>query len=177
MTGGAGTLALFAARALLEHGCDQIFLWDLSTQWGRPDFIDSCAQLQADFGSPEIPKRLQLISVDVTDPNDVTAAVEHTLSKCTNGRIDILCTFAGVVGCQHFLDLKPEEYKRVMDVNATGTFLCSQAVARVMAAQSPPGGSIVHISCTPSPSPHSPTSPSSISIFYRLSLISLLTFY
>jgi NAD(P)-dependent dehydrogenase (short-subunit alcohol dehydrogenase family) len=35
-----------------------------------------------------------------------------------------------------------------MDVNATGTFLCSQAVARQMASQSPPGGSIVHISCT-----------------------------
>jgi NAD(P)-dependent dehydrogenase (short-subunit alcohol dehydrogenase family) len=148
VTGGAGTLALYAARALLEHGCDQIFLWDLPSQWGQPDFVDSYAQLQAEFGLPENPKRLQLIRVDVTSPESVSAAAAVTLANSINARIDMLCCFAGVVGCQHFLDLKPEEYKRVMDVNTTGTFLCSQAVAKQMASQSPPGGSIVHISCT-----------------------------
>jgi len=113
----------------------------LESQFNRKDYIEARDALNKDFQTNVLE-----VSIDVTDP----ASVEHAAKKTASllDRVDILCCFAGVVGCQHVLDIKPEEWKRVMDVNATGTFLCSQAVARQMASQSPPGGSIVHICCT-----------------------------
>lgn len=116
-------------------------------QFNRSDFQETYEKLQADFAQSG---GVHCVKVDVTDPQSVENAAIETFASAGNGRIDILCCFAGVVGCQHFLDMKPEEYKRVMDVNATGTFLCSQAVARQMVKQQPPGGSIVHISCASS---------------------------
>lgn len=140
VTGGAGTLALWTARALFEHGLNKLVFWDLESQFGRKDYIEMRDALNNDFQTNVIE-----IGVDVTDPASVESAAKKTTSLLE--KIDILCCFAGVVGCQPVLDIKPEEWKRVMDVNSTGTFLCSQVVARQMALQSPPGGSIVHISC------------------------------
>jgi len=113
----------------------------LESQFKRKDYIETRDTLNKDFHTNVVE-----VGVDVTDPTSVENAAKKTASLLN--RIDILCCFAGVVGCQHFLDIKPEEWKRVMDVNSMGTFLCSQSVARQMASQSPPGGSIVHISCT-----------------------------
>lgn len=129
---------------MLEHGLKTAVFWDLESQFKRKDYIETRDALNKDFRTSVVE-----VDIDVTDPASVEAAAKKTISLLE--RIDILCCFAGVVGCQHVLDVKPEEWKRVMDVNATGTFLCSQAVAKQMASQSPPGGSIVHISCTPKP--------------------------
>jgi 3-oxoacyl-[acyl-carrier protein] reductase len=58
-------------------------------------------------------------------------------------RIDVLVNVAGVGLTRLFLNTTLEEWERVLRVNLTGCFLCSQAVARVMAAQG--GGKIIHI--------------------------------
>ena len=129
---------------MFEHGLKTVVFWDLESQFKRKDYIETRDALNKDFHTKVVE-----VDIDVTDPASVERAAKKTISLLD--RIDILCCFAGVVGCQHVLDIKPEEWKRVMDVNATGTFLCSQAVAKQMAAQSPPGGSIVHISCTSKP--------------------------
>ena len=126
---------------MFEHGLSNLVIWDLESQFNRKDYIETRDALNKDFQT-----NIVEVGIDVTDPASVERAAKKTASLLE--RIDILCSFAGVVGCQHVLDIKPEEWKRVMDVNATGTFLCSQAVAKQMASQSPPGGSIVHISCT-----------------------------
>ena len=134
-------MALWAARAFFEHGLKALVIWDLESQFKRKDYIETRDVLNKDFQTNIIE-----VGIDVTDPASIEDAVKKTTYLLE--RIDILCCFAGVVGCQHVLDIKLEEWKRVMDINATGTFLCSQAVARQMASQSPSGGSIVHISCT-----------------------------
>jgi NAD(P)-dependent dehydrogenase (short-subunit alcohol dehydrogenase family) len=46
------------------------------------------------------------------------------------GSINCLCCFAGVVSCGPSLEVGIDEWKRVMDINLTGAFLCAQAVAR-----------------------------------------------
>lgn len=67
----------------------------------------------------------------------VTAAIRE------QERIDVLVNVAGVGLTRLFLNTTLEEWERVLRVNLTGCFLCSQAVARVMVRQG--GGKIIHI--------------------------------
>jgi sorbose reductase len=54
------------------------------------------------------------------------------------GSIDMLLCFAGVVSCLPSQDLKPQEWKKVLDVNLTGTWFCCQAAAAHMIPQRTP---------------------------------------
>jgi NAD(P)-dependent dehydrogenase (short-subunit alcohol dehydrogenase family) len=68
----------------------------------------------------------------------VTAAEERW-----DGRIHVLVNNAGVDYDCPFLDFPESEWRRVLDVNLTGPFLCAQRVAKTMAQGG--GGAIVHI--------------------------------
>ena len=72
------------------------------------------------------------MSVDVTDADEVGQAVEQAVLEL--GSVEILCCFAGIVGCTHALEMGAEEWRRVVEVNTTGSFLCAQAVARWVVA-------------------------------------------
>ncbi|KAI9806160.1 MAG: hypothetical protein M1833_004567 [Piccolia ochrophora] len=132
ITGGAGRLGLEVARALLEHGCTGIAIFDLEPSQSKDEILT----LQTDF--PEAIIHTQ--AVNVTQADKVAAAVEDAL--VTLGSIDMLLCFAGVVGCTHAIDMSPEEWRRTLEVNTTGSFLCAQAAARQMIKQQT-GGSIV----------------------------------
>lgn len=75
--------------------------------------------------------------VNVTDAAEVQSAVDRTVLEL--GSIDILCCFAGVVGCTHAIDMTAEEWRRTFEVNTNGSFLCAQAVAKSMIAAKIPG--------------------------------------
>jgi NAD(P)-dependent dehydrogenase (short-subunit alcohol dehydrogenase family) len=61
------------------------------------------------------------------------------------GKVDILVNNAGIAGGNGpFLDIKFDVWEKVINVNLTGVFLCSQAVARVMVNQNIEG-SIINI--------------------------------
>ena len=108
------------ARALLEHGLSGLALFDL-------DFTTSDEKV--DEMSKAFPKaRILRIRVDVTDAAQVDRAVESALREL--GAVRILCCFAGVVGCTHAIDMTPGEWKRTLDVNTSGAFLCAQATAK-----------------------------------------------
>jgi 3-oxoacyl-[acyl-carrier protein] reductase len=81
------------------------------------------------------------VMVDITNPVEVQRLIEETLAHF--GRIDILVNNAGVALNQPFLTTPLEEWERLLRVNLTGTFLCSQAAARVMVRQS--AGKIVNV--------------------------------
>lgn len=70
--------------------------------------------------------------VDVTDSAIVNEAVDEVAREFEG--VDILLSFAGVVKCEHALGMGVKEWSRVLDVNLTGSFLCSQAVARFVFA-------------------------------------------
>ncbi|PNP44823.1 hypothetical protein THARTR1_11007 [Trichoderma harzianum] len=80
--------------------------------------------------------------VDITDEVAVSEAVAHTEELL--GSVDILLCFAGVVGCVHAVEMTATEWRRTLDINTTGSFLCAQAVAKQMILKST-GGSIVFI--------------------------------
>lgn len=134
LTGGAGTLALVSARALLEHGVSAVTLMDLQST------IDSAtaaiSQLRSDFPGAKI----HAVHVDVTSESDVETAFKNAHSLM--GSIDILCCFAGIVGCVPSLSATANQFRKVLDVNLTGSFLCSQAAAKHM-IDSKTGGSIL----------------------------------
>ena len=65
------------------------------------------------------------IHCDVTDATSCAAAVAHAVDSF--GRLDILANVAGVGGAAAICDVDPDEWRRVIEVNLTGTFLLSQA--------------------------------------------------
>ncbi|KIV91874.1 hypothetical protein PV10_06365 [Exophiala mesophila] len=134
LTGGAGTLALASARALLEHGLSSLVLMDLQSTIAHSQ--QSISALQQEF--PNIP--IHTVHVDVTSETEVEHAFDD--ARKLMGSIDVLCCFAGIVGCVHSASVSATQFRKVVDVNLTGSFLCAQAAAKHM-IESKSGGSIL----------------------------------
>ncbi|MCW3834679.1 SDR family NAD(P)-dependent oxidoreductase [Sphingomonas canadensis] len=84
------------------------------------------------------------VTADVTDPVAVGAMVDGAVAAF--GRIDILLHSAGIGIERGFLETGAEEWRRVIDVDLTGTFHCCQAAALAMRGQG--HGRIVTIAST-----------------------------
>jgi glucose 1-dehydrogenase len=80
---------------------------------------------------------------DVSDAGDVAAMVDRTRREL--GGLDVLVNNAGIEKLMPFLDTDEQLWDTIINVNLKGTFLCTQACARVM-RDSGQGGSIVNIS-------------------------------
>jgi len=78
---------------------------------------------------------------DVRRRAEIQAAVEAAVARW--GRIDVLANVAGIAREDHFLDMTPENWQRLLDVNLTGVFNVAQIVARQMAGQG--GGVIINM--------------------------------
>jgi 3-oxoacyl-[acyl-carrier protein] reductase len=81
------------------------------------------------------------MGVDVSRRAQVQAMIDAAVSEMQ--RVDILINNAGVFPRSMVLEMEDETWNAVMDVNLRGTFLCSQAAARVMVEQGE-GGRIVN---------------------------------
>jgi NAD(P)-dependent dehydrogenase (short-subunit alcohol dehydrogenase family) len=83
------------------------------------------------------------VVTDVADPESVRALFRKTADAF--GRIDLLFNNAGVGAPPVELDeLSFEQWKRVVDTNLTGAFLCTQEAFRHMKRQEPRGGRIIN---------------------------------
>lgn len=121
VTGGCGGLGFQAARALLGQGCRGVALLDLDAS--------SIPQAEMDQMKLDFPQALIFThKIDVTDAQDVASAMSAAREQL--GTIDILLCFAGVVCTESSLDISAELFRRTIDVNTTGSFLCAQAAAR-----------------------------------------------
>jgi NAD(P)-dependent dehydrogenase (short-subunit alcohol dehydrogenase family) len=126
ITGGARGIGFAIAERFIASGA-KVAIWD----------VDAVAAEDAG-------KRLEqtAIRVDVTDEASVNAGVQR--SEAANGPTDILVTSAGITGPNlPIADYPAEAWRRVMEVDLTGPFLCSKAVVPGMAARD--YGRIVHI--------------------------------
>lgn len=136
LTGGTGTLALNACRALLTHGLSGAALLDLNVS--SPQTVEQLSLLRKDFPS----RTIEAIQVDVTDEQAVADAMARASQLL--GSINHLLCFHGIVNCAHALETPASTWRRILDVNTTGTFLCAQAAARHMVSQQH-GGSITFV--------------------------------
>ncbi|MYB29258.1 MAG: SDR family oxidoreductase [Acidimicrobiaceae bacterium] len=122
---GVGDIGGVVAATIAEHGAD-VEVWDRDQ-----DALDALGMAGR--------------CVDVTDADAVAAAINDCFSTDT---LTGLVTSAGVLSMAPVVDLDPVDWRRVIDVNLTGTFLCCQAGARRMLSEESPavGRSIVTFS-------------------------------
>ena len=132
ITGAAQGIGLACAQAFALEGA-AVMLADRDEAQGR-----AAAERLAQSGA-----RAAFVACDVSKGAQVQAAVDATVKAF--GRLDILVANAGIVHACEFLDLKEEDFQRVLDVNLKGVFLAGQAAARQMVKQGG-GGAIINMS-------------------------------
>jgi NAD(P)-dependent dehydrogenase (short-subunit alcohol dehydrogenase family) len=132
VTGGARGLGLSMARALARHGVRPALL-DL-----LEDVEASAARLAEETGGQTVG-----VATDVTSAEDVAAAFAQVSGAL--GSPTLLVNAAGIVDWEDSLDVSPESWRRVIDINLTGTFLACQALGRACRDSDRPGA-IVNVS-------------------------------
>ena len=130
---GAGTgVGKYTALALLDAG------YAVALAGRRAELLEAVA---ADAGPAS--SRAMPVPTDVTDPELVRALFASTKEKF--GRLDLLFNNAGIGAPPVLLeDLTYDQWKSVVDINLTGTFLCTQEAFRLMTSQDPMGGRIIN---------------------------------
>src|SRR5687767_10622524 len=91
----------------------------------------------------------EAVQLNVADEASVKNAMDFARGKF--GRVDAVVNAAGVIKRQPSLEMPVEEFRRIVDVNLTGSFIVAQAAGRVMKEQALSGkhgerGSIVFVS-------------------------------
>jgi NAD(P)-dependent dehydrogenase (short-subunit alcohol dehydrogenase family) len=132
VTGAGSGIGRATARALLREGYSVVLA-------GRR--AETLARTEAEAATE--PSRTRAIVADVGDPEAVRQLFEKT--RETYGRLDLLFNNAGTGAPPLPLeDLTFDQWRRVVDVNLTGAFLCTQAAFRIMKEQTPRGGRIIN---------------------------------
>ncbi|MGE5791579.1 MAG: SDR family NAD(P)-dependent oxidoreductase [Bacteroidota bacterium] len=129
VTGAARGIGLAVARRFLADG-HSVALLDIDA-----------ATLASAATALTPPEAVLAIECDVADPVQVQAAIDRVAARF--GRIDALVNNAGVAVFKPLLETTHEEWARVIAVNLTGPFLCTQACAPVMLENG--GGAVVNI--------------------------------
>jgi NAD(P)-dependent dehydrogenase (short-subunit alcohol dehydrogenase family) len=127
VTGGARGIGRELAAAFAAAGA-RVAIWDTDA--------DAARQAATEVGAGAIAD-----TVDVTDEGGVGAAVETVLGAF--GQIDFLINNAGIRHVAPIAEEPVEAWRRTIDVNVNGTFICSKAVIPAMVAAG--GGHIVNL--------------------------------
>jgi len=131
VTGGGRGLGLALAEGLVEAGSNIVI----------------CSRKESNC--QEEAQRLERTGVravgvgcNITQPEDISKLRDFTLKEF--GRIDILVNNSGATWGAPTEEYPIEGWKKVIDVNVTGTFLCAQIIGKAMIEQG--GGKIINIS-------------------------------
>ncbi len=128
ITGASAGIGAACARAFLGAG------WQVGLMARRADALESVADGR---------DNAVILPGDVTDPGDVVRVFEDFIARA--GRLDVLFNNAGSFGRAGLIDeLSFEEWRRVVDVNLHGMFLCARAAFAQMRQQAPMGGRIIN---------------------------------
>lgn len=140
VTGACGLIGQNHCKALAEAGAT-VIVADMN--------LDKCKQIASELGSKHFP-----ISFDVANEASVIEAKDKIIAQF--GRIDILVNNAAIndmfenpalAAEQSMFENYPVEmFRKSLEVNVTGVFLCSQVFGKVMAAQK--SGSIINVAST-----------------------------
>jgi len=131
VTGAGSGIGRAVAQAMLRNG-ERVVLAGRRREPLEQAIRESGASADQALAAP----------TDVSDPGSVKALFAAARAKF--GRIDVLFNNAGQSAGAPFEDLTYEQWKTVVDVNLTGSFLCAQEAFRAMKAQSPQGGRIIN---------------------------------
>jgi NAD(P)-dependent dehydrogenase (short-subunit alcohol dehydrogenase family) len=130
ITGGGSGIGKGIARAFAGDGATLV--------------LASRNQSHLDAAAGELRARgatVLVVPADVTDEAQVVALFERTTREF--GRLDILVNNSGVFDGGPLEELSLETWRKVLDVNLTGPFLCSREAMKIMKRQG--GGRIINI--------------------------------
>jgi len=136
VTGGATGLGKAAALAFAGHGAD-VAVVDLNRE-------GACTTAQEIRRQQ---RKCHVIIRDISEPGAPDQIVRETVEQL--GRVDVLVNNAATWAVQPFLEITPEQWTRVFDVNVNALMFCLQAAAKAMRDNG--GGRIINIS---SPASH-----------------------
>lgn len=130
VTGGGRGLGAQIAEGLAEAGANIVIC-------SRK--LEACRETAAHLESLGV--RALALQCDISNPDEVQQIVDRTVEEF--GTIDILVNNSGATWGAPAAEMPLEAWKKVIDVNVTGTFLMSQAAGKVMIEQK--SGKIINI--------------------------------
>ena len=122
VTGAAGDLGSAMAKALAARGAE-VVSWDIQPEANARETLGTLSE--------------RYCQVDVRDRGLVDAEVAAL------PRLDIVCSNAGIVAAEPFLELTTENWQEHLDINLTGCFHVAQAAARRMVTDGTRGRIII----------------------------------
>jgi NAD(P)-dependent dehydrogenase (short-subunit alcohol dehydrogenase family) len=131
VTGAGSGIGREAALALLARG------YKVALAGRRLDQLQETARQAGGHQANAL-----AVATNVADPASVAALFDATVKAF--GRVDVLFNNAGTGVGASFEDLTIEQWRSVIDINLTGSFLCAQAAFRQMKTQRPQGGRIIN---------------------------------
>jgi glucose 1-dehydrogenase len=140
VTGASSGIGRAIAIALAKAGATVAVNYHSHRQEGE----EVVGEIQRDGGNAIA------VGADVSQEDDVTAMFRQVLERF--GTLDILVNNAGIQQDLPFLDLTLEDWRKVLEVNLTGSFLCAREAARefcrrgVVTERSRAAGKIIFIS-------------------------------
>jgi NAD(P)-dependent dehydrogenase (short-subunit alcohol dehydrogenase family) len=132
VTGAGSGLGRSIAGALLDAG------WQVALAGRREEPLREAAEAATGSAGPAL-----VVPTDVTSPPSVAALFDTVQQRW--GRLDLLVNNAGLFGPAAGADeIDLADWRRVVDTNLTGAFLCAQHAVRLMKIQAPRGGRIIN---------------------------------
>ena len=132
ITGAGSGVGRASALGLLRHG------WTVVLNGRRMERLEETQAMAGDDAD-----RTLAIAADVSNADGVASLFAEV--RGTYGRLDMLFNNAGGGAPPVLLeDLSLEQWQRVVDLNLTGAFLCTQEAFRIMKDQDPRGGRIIN---------------------------------
>lgn len=122
ITGGSSGIGLAIAKAFICSGAKVVISGTSEVKLNQAlDMLNICGSVSA-----------KSLVCDVRDVAKLTDKVNEAASLFEENRIDILVNSAGVVSKHNFWDINEEDYNKIMETNARGTFFMCQSVAKQM---------------------------------------------
>jgi 3-oxoacyl-[acyl-carrier protein] reductase len=132
ITGGARGIGKKISQTFLKEGAS-VYIFDVNEEEGAR----TVGELQ-----PAYDGKVNFFKVDITDEKSVEQSIEKIIEA--EGRIDILVNNAGITRDNLILRMSLEDWKKVIDINLTGAFICSKHTVKYMVKNR--SGKIINIS-------------------------------
>lgn len=137
ITGGGGEIGRSTALRFAREGAT-VIVTDLNGEAAK----ETAAEINEGIAGET--RRAWAAPLDVASNDEVEGLVNAVIQR--HGRIDVLCNIAGIGPYEPILEATEEIWQKTIEVNLTGVFLCSRAVAKQMVKQK--SGSIVNMAST-----------------------------
>jgi 3-oxoacyl-[acyl-carrier protein] reductase len=133
VTGGSRGIGKEISRVFLSEGSD-VIIFDINEEEG----IRTVEEFTKQFGK----RKTIFMKADITDEISVNKKISDIYDEF--GRINVLVNNAGITKDNLILRMNLDDFKKVIEINLIGTFICCRAVAKYMIKQR--NGKIINIS-------------------------------